>query len=83
MASATPTAERGEYDHLPLTTHTTVLGVDITVNQRAEAAAADGKRTEGGLGPGPRFETLADRDIPRVRRGLAAWARRNLFGGRP
>jgi len=73
-----------DVEHLPLVSHTTVLGVDIVVNQRAERAAGVGKTTPGGLEPSPEFRTMADDHCPyRVQRELAAWARRNLFGGQP
>jgi len=71
------------YDHLPITKHTFVLGVDICVNMRADAAAQDGKRLPGGLKAEPGIETPTDFRFrhTRVRRGLAVWARRNLFDG--
>lgn len=75
--------DESEVEHLPISTHTAVLGVDITVHQRADAAAQAGKRTKGGLGPEPRIEAPTNfrHRHGRVRRDLAAWARRNLFDG--
>lgn len=72
-----------EVDHLPISTHTRVLGVDITVHQQADEAAQRGMRTRGELGPKPEIEAPVDFRYrhSRVRRDLAVWARRSLFSG--
>lgn len=77
--------DKDEVDHLPISTHTRVLGVDVKVNQQADHAAQRDMETPGGLGPEPEIEAPTDFRFrhPRVRKELAAWARRNLFDGQP
>jgi hypothetical protein len=75
------TIDESEVAHLPICTSTTALGVVITVHQRADHAAQRGLETPGGLGPDPEIEAPTGHHLPRVRRELAAWARRNLFDG--
>lgn len=74
--------DESEVDHLPFSTHTDVLGVDVVVHQRADYAAQRGMITRGGLGPEPEIHAPTSFvRFPWVRRGLASWARRNLFDG--
>lgn len=70
------------WDHLPLSTHTHVLGVDIVVHQRAIYNEVHGDGHRGGLEPDIEIRTwCGDSLTPWIRRDLAAWARRNLFEG--
>lgn len=79
------TVDPEEFDHLPMTSHTEVLGVDIKAHPQADAAAQRGLETRGGLGPEPEIEAPTDFRYRhrKVFRGLSAWARRNLFDGQP
>jgi hypothetical protein len=68
---------------VPISTHTRVLGVDITVPQLQHRCEMNGiEYPLGGLG-NVRIEAVgSDRRIGVAdRRYIAAWARRNLFEG--
>jgi hypothetical protein len=75
--------DKAEVEDLPVSTHTAVLGVDIAMHPQADRAAQRGLETRGGLGPEPETEAPTDFRSRHggIRRGLAAWARRNLFDG--
>ena len=62
-------------ENVPLYTHTYVLGVDIHVHQRGYVKGGEVDRIEA---YGNEVEPPLGQ---RCRRDLAAWARRNLFGG--
>lgn len=73
-------------EELPISVHTEVLGVDIVAHQRKMHKVMAGKEASGGL-PADIEIRVPPNGIahmtPRVRRGLAVWARRNLFDGVP
>lgn len=75
--------EEDDFSHLPLSTKVRVLGVEIKVHQRAIAESVHLGRHRGGLEPDA-FPQAVGSDVRVVganRREIAAWARRNLFGG--
>lgn len=68
---------------LPMTAHTTALGVDITAHQEAMWAEVHEDGHRGGLDPD--IEIAAWQGEPffrqHIRHEIAEWARRNLFNG--
>lgn len=67
---------------LPISVHTSVLGVDIVVYQQAIREEVHEGGYKGGLKPDIEVRAWAgEATTPWIRKDLAAWARRNLFDG--
>lgn len=70
-----------EIADLPISAHVTVLGADLAVHHRYDEALSRGVRYSTGFSSSLSVRPWDDRLDIRERRYLAAWARRNLFGG--
>lgn len=68
---------------LPMSTHTSVLGVDIVAHQEAMWAEVHEGGHRGGLEPDIEIDVWTGEPhfYQHIRKDIAAWARRNLFDG--
>lgn len=84
MTGESCSVSRIESKDLPISTHCSVLGIDIVVHQQAIWAEVHEGGHKGGLEPDIEIRTWQGERFtyPReIRRELAWWSRRNLFDG--
>jgi hypothetical protein len=83
MTAANQSTSNKDASDFPMSTHTSLLGVDIMAHQEAMWADVHEGGHSGGLEPDIEITAWAGDPYfhQHIRKDIAAWARRNLFDG--